>query len=579
MNAGRNVSGGLMRGGRLSAPCPAIRTRHLGGQILPPLKLGEIQLRLDTVVLETNVKTRLLSEMAESVHVVSRVQRTLVLVSDDQSIATEQKKIVDARERYDRAAAALEKMPANEKGLAIRTKIAAFRDEARQHNDKIISLAQSHQDGEAVQLLLQRAAPATAKWQEAIDENLALQEVQANAAHDAAKEAYRATLLVLGLVAVLVSSTSLGIAIYISRSIVGPMSEAVTVARAVASGDLTTRIEVNSNDETGDLMKALRDMNDGLATIVGEVRIGTEAIAAASGQVASGNQDLSSRTEAQAGSLEETASSMEELTSTVKQNADNARQANQLAISASEVATKGGAVVSQVVETMNSISDSARKIADIISVIDGIAFQTNILPLNAAVEAARAGEQGRGFAVVASEVRTLAQRSANAAKEIKALISDSVAKVADGNRLVGDAGATMHDILESVKHVTDIMGEITAASQEQTSGIEQINQAINQMDEATQQNAALVEQAAAAASSMEHQAANLTALVSRFKVSVVGAVAAPVEPARSKPRFAITHRPTIKPHTEPSSLAPAHKAPQGHRKSDVRATGSDWEEF
>jgi methyl-accepting chemotaxis protein len=261
-------------------------------------------------------------------------------------------------------------------------------------------------------------------------------------------------------------------------------------------------------------------MNDSLAKVVGEVRQGTDTMATASSQIASGNQDLSSRTEQQASSLQETAASMEELTSTVKQNADNARQANQLAVSASEVAVRGGSVVSQVVDTMSAINTSSRKIVDIIAVIDGIAFQTNILALNAAVEAARAGEQGRGFAVVASEVRSLAQRSAAAAKEIKGLIDDSVGKVAAGSHQVAEAGQTMEEIVASVKRVTDIMGEIMSASHEQTQGIEQINQAISQMDQVTQQNAALVEEAAAAAGSLQEQAGSLSQVVSVFQLDV-----------------------------------------------------------
>ena len=323
----------------------------------------------------------------------------------------------------------------------------------------------------------------------------------------------RNTLVALSLVALAVGALA---AWRLTAGIVRPLEEAVSVAETVAAGNLGRCIEVHSKDETGQLMRALREMNDSLVKIVGEVRSGTDTIATASSQIASGNQDLSSRTEQQASSLEETAASMEELTSTVKQNADNARQANQLAASASEVAVKGGSVVSQVVDTMGSINASSRKIVDIIGVIDGIAFQTNILALNAAVEAARAGEQGRGFAVVASEVRSLAQRSAAAAKEIKTLIGDSVEKVEEGSKQVAEAGRTMDEIVESVKRVTDIMGEITAASQEQTSGIEQINQAITQMDQVTQQNAALVEEAAAAAASLQEQAGSLSGAVSVF---------------------------------------------------------------
>jgi len=320
-------------------------------------------------------------------------------------------------------------------------------------------------------------------------------------------------------VAVVALLAAVAIGFFITRSITLPMRRAVDVAKTVAAGDLTSRIDVNSTDETGELLAALKDMNGSLTTIVGQVRSGTETLATASNEIASGNLDLSSRTEQQAGALEETASSMEELTSTVKQNAENARQANQLAMSASNVAIRGGEVVSDVVVTMNSINESANKIVDIIGVIDGIAFQTNILALNAAVEAARAGEQGRGFAVVASEVRNLAQRSAAAAKEIKTLIGDSVEKVGQGSRLVQQAGSTMDEIVASVRRVTDIMGEITAASQEQEAGIEQINQAIGEMDSVTQQNAALVEEAAAAAQSLQEQSGQLEELVSTFRLA------------------------------------------------------------
>jgi len=305
---------------------------------------------------------------------------------------------------------------------------------------------------------------------------------------------------------------------WLTRGIVVPLNRAVEVAWSVAQNDLRSDIDVTSKDETGRLLAALKTMNDNLARIVGQVRGGTEHISSASGEIAAGNLDLSSRTEQQASALEETASSMEELTSTVRQNADNARQANQLAVSASEVAVRGGEVVGRVVETMDSINDSARKIVDIISVIDGIAFQTNILALNAAVEAARAGEQGRGFAVVASEVRSLAQRSAAAAKEIKVLIGDSVDKVGAGSKLVEQAGTTMTEVVQSIHRVTDIVGEITTASLEQSEGIEQVNQAIADMDGVTQQNAALVEEAAAAAASLREQAAALAEVVSVFKL-------------------------------------------------------------
>ncbi|MEB0139411.1 MULTISPECIES: methyl-accepting chemotaxis protein [unclassified Undibacterium] len=306
---------------------------------------------------------------------------------------------------------------------------------------------------------------------------------------------------------------------WVTRSITAPIQIALSLAEAVAKGDLSVNIQVQGKDETGRLLQALKNMSDSLVNIVTEVRSGTESLATASTEIAQGNMDLSARTESQASSLEETASSMEELTSTVRQNADNARQANQLAQSSSELALKGGQVVAEVVNTMGAINTSSRKIVNIISVIDGIAFQTNILALNAAVEAARAGEQGRGFAVVATEVRNLAQRSAAAAREIKTLIDDSVEKVDVGSKLVNQAGSTMTEVVDSIKRLSDIMAEISAASIEQSAGIEQVNEAVIDMDDITQQNAALVEQAAAAAGAMQEQTRNLNQVVSVFKMA------------------------------------------------------------
>ncbi len=403
---------------------------------------------------------------------------------------------------------------------------------------------------------------------QASEQIVAATRVNAELAEAASK---RATLLSL-IAMVLGSGAAIVAGVLVSRSIVRPLDRAVEVAKTVAAGDLRARIEVTSNDETGQLLQALKDMNASLKQIVSKVRSGAETISVASDEIATGNMDLSSRTEQQAGALEETASSMEELTSTVKQNADNARQASQLAISACDVALKGGDVVERAVTTMGAISESSKQIVDIIGVIDGIAFQTNILALNAAVEAARAGEQGRGFAVVASEVRNLAQRSATAAKEIKTLIGDSVARVEAGSALVNETGATMSEIVASVKRVMDIMAEISAASVEQGAGIEQINIAVTEMDTTTQQNAALVEEAAAAAQALREQTAALNEVVGVFKLDGDGVVENAVQAGR-------TARPAVRPAASLAAPVLAARPAVGRQPALAKVSGTDWEEF
>jgi methyl-accepting chemotaxis protein len=390
--------------------------------------------------------------------------------------------------------------------VAARDKVFALKDGGTASPDEVRRLA----DGTML--------PAVLAYDDAVRRLSAHQKRMFDEARDHVAEVASGGRLLLtgfGALAVLLGAA---LAWWLTRSITVPLRQAVALADAVARGDLSTRVEVTSGDEAGALMAALNTMNDRLNALVAQVRGGADSITTAAVQVAAGNLDLSSRTEQQAGALEESASALEQLTGTVRNNADNARQGSELAAGASSVAVRGGAVVEQVVATMGEIDESARRIVDIISVIDGIAFQTNILALNAAVEAARAGEQGRGFAVVAGEVRTLAQRSATAAKEIKALIDTSVEKVGNGTRLVGEAGATMKEVVASVQRVTGIMSEISAASNEQRIGIEQVNGAIAQMDQVTQQNAALVEEAAAATGAMQEQAQSLARAVSAFKL-------------------------------------------------------------
>ncbi|GAA3986289.1 methyl-accepting chemotaxis protein [Comamonas faecalis] len=380
----------------------------------------------------------------------------------------------------------------------------------------------------------------------------------------AVAEASRGRMILIA-AAVLALLLGAGAAFVLSRSITAPLQLAVHHAGQIAEGDLTQPIEAQGRDEAAALLGALHHMQASLIRVVAGVRGNAESVATASAQIAQGNHDLSARTESQASALEETAASMEELGATVRQNADSAAQANQLAMTASTVAVQGGEVVAEVVDTMRGINESSHKIADIIGVIDGIAFQTNILALNAAVEAARAGEQGRGFAVVASEVRSLAQRSASAAKEIKQLITDSVQRVEQGSQLVDKAGSTMSEVVHSIRRVTDIMGEISSASREQSSGVAQVGEAITQMDQATQQNAALVEESSAASSSLSQQAGDLVQAVSVFKLAGHAHAAAP----HPSPSATATPAPAVAPRTIPKR-APQAAAPA---KPTVRAAG------
>ncbi|MFZ6771653.1 methyl-accepting chemotaxis protein [Undibacterium sp. SXout7W] len=444
--------------------------------------------------------------------------RNIGLQSDIAEIDKQKVVVKTQRERFLNAHKALLALGLNAEEKKIADIVVDFDKQIDVPTKEALKMLLNFNGEEAVKVIATQIDPLQ---QKALLEINKLVEIQNQAAKDmsAATESkgkqLTITLFAIGLVILLIGA---GFSVFLTRGITTPLRDAVAIAKRVAAGELLFQETSEGTDEISELLNALKEMNDNLYQIVSEVRQGTDAIATAAGEIAAGNADLSSRTETQAGALEETASSMEEITATVRHNADNARQANGLVTSASGFAVQGGEEVGKVVDTMNSIRESSRKIVDIISVIDGIAFQTNILALNAAVEAARAGEQGRGFAVVAAEVRNLAQRSASAAKEIKTLIGDSVEKVEAGGKLVDAAGKTMNDIVSSVRHVSDIMAEITAAGLEQSSGIEEVNRAITQMDEMTQQNAALVEQAAAAAESMEEQAENLARTVSAFKL-------------------------------------------------------------
>ena len=537
-------------------------------------RLAVLDSEMDKMAEDYYPKTVVANDLIDNMNLVARGIRNLVIMDDKAEEARERQRLGAARKAMSESMEKLEKTITSPKGKEMFAKVQGARSKYVPIMEKVLKLDEEGKAAEVKTLLMGDMRTSQLEYMNAINGLIHFQDGLMKEAAKHATETYLMSRnLMYGAIGIAIF-LGIFISVLITRSITRPINEAVKIAQTVASGDLTARIEVRSTDETGQLLQALKDMNESLVRIVGEIRTGTDTIATASAQIASGNQDLSSRTEEQASSLEETASSMEELTSTVRQNGDNANQANQLAISAADIAVKGGAVVSQVVETMGSINESSKKMADIINVIDGIAFQTNILALNAAVEAARAGEQGRGFAVVATEVRNLAQRSAGAAREIKGLIDDSVSKIESGNRLVDQAGTTMSEIVGSIQRVTDIMAEITAATREQVDGIEQINQAVMDMDSVTQQNAALVEEAAAAAESLEQQAANLVEVVSVFNTGQASSAprAAPKPAARQVARAPAARQAARR--APPKQIANA--AP---RPAPEPGKGDDWEEF
>ncbi|CAM2138240.1 Methyl-accepting chemotaxis protein I [Pararobbsia alpina] len=472
----------------------------------------------DELINERYAKMSLSNEIRSGADREVRNLRNMLLVSDPGEIAKYQKRIGVTSRETDEVFARLGAMLHTDESQQSFTAMQSARTKYNDAVHRTFAIVNAGHLDEAKAALFKDVIPVQDAYFKAIDATVDRETDRMNVTGATAIAEARAAVrrvVVLALVALVLAIIG---AVLITRSIVVPIAEAIRLAETVARGDLTRSIEVNRADETGRLLGALRQMNDSLRSIVGEVRDGARQIETASGEIASGNAELSSRTEQQAASLQETAASMEELTATAKHNADNAHQANQLAVSASEVAVRGGEAMTEVVDTMESIHGASSKIVDVIGLIDGIAFQTNILALNAAVEAARAGEQGRGFAVVASEVRTLAQRSSSAAKEIKSLIDDSVSQVEQGTARVHQAGTTMRDVVSSVQRVSFIIGEIAGASRQQMLGIEQVNQAVGLMDDVTQQNAALVEQAAAAAQSLREQAGRLTEQMAVFRV-------------------------------------------------------------
>ncbi|WP_394790447.1 methyl-accepting chemotaxis protein [Rhodoferax sp.] len=535
---------------------------------------------------------RLISDWYRDIH--TSVRRTTAIAkSSDASLATYfAQDATESSERSSKAQKAVEALMTTDEEKKLFAAIGEASKNYVANRDAVSALKKDGKSDEANLLLEQKFTPAGKAYMDALEALMKAQRQDIDQeAQDISDNNTQGRNLLIGLGAVGLF-LGMGSAWWLAGSIILPLAGANAAARQVAAGDLSSRIDSSGSDEVGQLLTSLQDMQANLVKVVGSVRQGADSISTASAEIAQGNHDLSARTENQASALEQTAASMEQLNSTVRQNADNARQANQLAVQASTVATQGGEVVGQVVQTMKGINDSSQKIADIISVIDGIAFQTNILALNAAVEAARAGEQGRGFAVVASEVRSLAGRSAEAAKEIKNLISASVDRVSQGTALVDQAGITMQEVVLSIRRVADIVGEISAASSEQSAGVSQVGEAITQIDQVTQQNAALVEEMAAAASSLQSQAADLVQVVSVFKLDGAAVLQTPrpavvtaprasaplVRPIAARPHAAapkaVAPRPAAKPAAPPRISAPVAKAAK-LAKDD----GDDWTSF
>jgi len=516
---------------------------------------------------------------------------TIGLQTDVAGIDTAVTEANNERTSFNQTRKALEGRGLSTEEKAMLDELDGLEKQNLKHFENAVGLAQQFNTEDAAAVIAKKIDPLNKKSAAVLASFIAKQKAAADEALtrvDSRAGTVMTTIAIVGVVALALAALTL---VVLTRSIVVPLQQAVEITQKIASGDLTGNIQAGGKDETAQLLASLQAMQTSLVNVVSNVRSGSESLSVASAEIAQGNQDLSARTEVQASALEETAASMEELASTVKQNADNSKQANQLAQNASAVAMQGGEVVAQVVDTMKGMNNASKKISDIIGVIDGIAFQTNILALNAAVEAARAGEQGRGFAVVASEVRSLAGRSADAAKEIKTLINDSVERVERGTALVDMAGSTMTEVVTSIRRVTDIMGEISSASTEQSLGVAQVGESVTQMDHTTQQNAALVEQMAAAASSLKGQAQDLVKTVAVFKLNEGSRAMSAVSPrptssvSYSAPKaIAAAKRPatqvSVKPKAVPVSAPPKTLAKPAAKPVVQAAAGADdWESF
>ncbi len=585
-------------GGRLTLAFSTVFALMIAMAAVALTRMSDINARITNITEVNNKQIDAAATMAYTVLDRTVAVRNLALMNDQEEMKPQVARIAEQTAVYDKAEEEITRLLRDFNGTAeekaLMEKIRAHEAAALPLFAKTAELGLANKQEETTRIQLKDLRPVQRAW---LADLKALKELETKLNKE---EAVGAAQAYAQAKTILLTTTGLAIALgawlayLVARSITGPIEQAVKVAQTVASGDLTSRIDVTGKDETAQLLTALKAMNDSLVGIVGQVRASSDSIATGSAQIASGNADLSQRTEEQASNLQQTAASMEQLSGTVKTSAKTASDANQLAASASAAAVRGGEVVSTVVSTMQDIAASSKKIADIIGVIDGIAFQTNILALNAAVEAARAGEQGRGFAVVASEVRSLAGRSAEAAKEIKALIGASVEKVEVGARQVNEAGDSMSAIVSEVQRVSQLISELSAASSEQSMGISQVGEAVMQLDQVTQQNSALVEESAAAADSLKQQAARLTEVVSVFKLTAgLGAGSAPYQVAevaeasaaaatyagerRGPKRATNVSRPAFKTRPD-ASLPPSSPSPAA--STVVAKTGTDdWETF